>query len=306
MPEWLKGTGCKPVGSAYAGSNPAPPTMSIEIELKSNGGFSYREAKPGEVQDAPVALAVHGFPTSSFLWREVLGEGANVGWRMIAPDLPGFGDSPPRLPGTWEHQVENLAEFHQALGLDRVVLVVHDWGGLIGLRWACENPSLISGLVVMDTGFFSDGEWHGLARILQTDGEGEKFMDELDDKTFSGIIRSVSPEMSDAAVSEYWKAFASTDHRQSHLDLYRSGDFDKLAPYAGQLAMLDVPSLIVWGEGDPFAPVSGAYRFQKELSDPRLVTYQDGGHFIQEDMPSEVASEIATFLTQISQLRRVA
>jgi len=58
----------------------------------------------------------------------------------IAPDLAGFGDSPPDPPGTWERHVESLQRLHTALELGRVVLIVHDWGSLIGLRWACDHP----------------------------------------------------------------------------------------------------------------------------------------------------------------------
>ena len=83
---------------------------------------------------------MHGYPTSSYLWRNVCRGGGGRRLPRVAPDLPGFGDSPADLPGTWERQVENVERFRRALGLERVALVVHDWGGLIGLRWACDHP----------------------------------------------------------------------------------------------------------------------------------------------------------------------
>jgi len=83
------------------------------------------------------------------------------------PDLPGFGDSPPEAPCTWERQIEAVERFRLEAGLEQVVLVVHDWGGLIGLRWACEHPVLVRGLVISGTGFFPDGMWHGLAEGLR-------------------------------------------------------------------------------------------------------------------------------------------
>ena len=58
--------------------------------------------------------------------------------------------------------------------------VVHDWGGLIGLRWACEQPAAVQALVISSTGFFPDGKWHGMAKALRTPGEGEALVDGLD------------------------------------------------------------------------------------------------------------------------------
>ena len=90
---------------------------------------------------------------------------ADAGWRALAPDLAGFGDSEPDPPGTWERHVESIERFRSELGIERCVLVVHDWGGLIGLRWACEHPEAIEALVISSTGFFPDGKW-------QRDGRG--------------------------------------------------------------------------------------------------------------------------------------
>src|SRR4051812_34970895 len=90
---------------------------------------------------APAVLFVHGYPESAFMWRSPMSAGADAGWRAVAPDLPGFGGSAPGGgPGTWECHVESLARFRTELGVADVVLVTPDWGVLIGLRWACDNP----------------------------------------------------------------------------------------------------------------------------------------------------------------------
>ena len=72
---------------------------------RSSTGIAYREAGPA---DGPVALLVHGYPSSSFMWRRPLEALADAGWRAVAPDLPGFGDSEPDRPGTWERHIEAL------------------------------------------------------------------------------------------------------------------------------------------------------------------------------------------------------
>ena len=148
----------------------------VEVERAGVDGIAYREAVPAQPSELVPALCLHGFPETSYMWRYVIAELANSGRRGIAPDLPGFGDSPPDPPGTWERQVEAVERLRVALGLERVALVLHDWGGLIGLRWACEHPDAVAALVVSNTGFFADGKWHGMARAMRTPGEGEELV----------------------------------------------------------------------------------------------------------------------------------
>jgi len=264
-------------------------------------GIAYREAVPDRWDGTGrTALFVHGYPTSSYLWRNVLSAVADAGCRAVALDLPGFGDSPPGRPGTWERQIENLDRFRRALGLDRVILGVHDWGGLIGLRWACDNPSAVSALAITDTGFFPDGRWHGMAKSLRTEGEGEQFLANVNRDLFGMALRQISPAVPDDALDEYWKAFGDDDRKQNQLDLYRSGDFEKLEPYKGRLTALGVPAKIVWGAKDEFAPIGGAYRFTKELPDAELVVLDDAGHFLMEDDPARVAHEVSTFVSAVA------
>jgi pimeloyl-ACP methyl ester carboxylesterase len=271
------------------------------LSLGRTDGIAYREARPdGWDEGDPVALAVHGYPTSSYLWRRVLPRLADVGYRAVAPDLPGFGDSPADPPGTWERQVENLERFRRAAGIEQTALLVHDWGGLIGLRWACDHPESVNALVLTDTGFFPDGRWHGMAKSLKTEGEGEQVMQHMNRDLFAMGMRQVSADMPEEAIDEYYKAYSDSERKQSQLDLYRSGDFSKLNAYDGKLAALGVPTLIVWGADDQFAPVGGGYRFAKQIPDAKLVVLEDAGHFLMEDQPDRVAGEISGFLAGIT------
>src|SRR5262245_54359344 len=145
-----------------------------QVQLREAGGIAYREATPERDGNHIPALCLHGFPETSYMWRYVLEGLAESGRRALAPDLPGFGNSPPDPPGTWERHTRAVERFRTELGLERVALIVHDWGGLIGLRWACEHPDAVDVLVVSSTGFFPDGKWHGMARALRTAGEGER------------------------------------------------------------------------------------------------------------------------------------
>jgi pimeloyl-ACP methyl ester carboxylesterase len=79
--------------------------------------------------------------------------------------------------------------------------------------------------------------------------------------------------------------------------MYRSGDFAKLAPYEGKLGALGVPTLILWGEKDEFAPVGGGYRFQKQIPHAHMVVLAEAGHYLMEDDPDRVGEEVRSFLT---------
>jgi len=262
--------------------------------LKLAARLAYREAGP---PDGPVALLLHGFPESSYLWRHLLPALADAGWRAIAPDFAGFGESDPDLPGTWERHVESLERFRNELGIERCVPVVHDWGGLIGLRWACEHPEAVRALVISSTGFFADGRWHGMAEAMRAPGTGEQLLESIDRDGFAGLLRGLSPAFDDAAIEQYWTSLADPVRRRGVLDLYRSGDFEKLAGY--RLADLDVPALIVWGASDEFAPVGGAHRFERELSRTELVVLEDAGHFVWEEAPERSAEAVTGFLARI-------
>jgi haloalkane dehalogenase len=246
---------------------------------------------------APVALLVHGYPNTSYLWKDVLPAVAAAGYRAVAPDLPGYGDSElDGSTGTWAEHVAALDAFVTEHGLAPVALVVHDWGGLIGLRWACEHPDAISALVIADTGFFPDGKWHGLALAMRTEGQGEELMANMTRDTLSAVLRSASPQVTEAALDEYFKAFSTPERRAAQLALYRSGDFEELSQYEGALAAMDVPTKIIWGARDEFAPVASAHRFAKEIPHAELVVLDEAGHFIQEDAPERVAQEVGGFL----------
>jgi haloalkane dehalogenase len=270
----------------------------LEAALKSVDGIAYREALPEKDSSLSPALCLHGFPESSYMWRYVLDAVATSGRRTIAPDFPGYGDSPPDLPGTWERQIEALERFRRALALESVALVVHDWGGLIGLRWACEYPDAVAALVISNTGFFPDGKWHGMARGLRTPGEGEKLVRSLTREGFGQMMAAVSRGFDEAAADEYWTPFETHEGRQGILDLYRSGDFEKLAAYDGRVAALGVPTLILWGENDLFAPVAAAHRFSREVPHAKLVVLEGAGHFVYADEPRRAAREVAGFLAE--------
>jgi haloalkane dehalogenase len=263
--------------------------------MRTAAGMAYREA--GDA-GAPAVLFVHGYPESSYMWRHAMQAAGDAGWRAIAPDLPGYGDSEPKPPGTWERHVDSLERFRAELGLDDVVLVTHDWGVMVGLRWACDNPGPVRALVISDGGFFADRRWHDLANTMRTPGEGEKLMEGFTREGFGALMGQVSSGIDRRAADEYWKGFADDERRRGHLDLYRSGDFDKLEPYEGCVARLGVPALIVWGAQDRFSGVKMARRCHDEIDGSELLVLDDAGHFVWEDEPEATSRALVSFLEE--------
>jgi haloalkane dehalogenase len=267
-----------------------------EMTLKRAGGISYREAGGPQTSDSFPVLCLHGWPQSSYMWRHLLPALASAGRRVLAPDLPGFGDSPPDPPGTWGRHVEAVERFRQEIGLEQVVLVVHDTGGGIGLRWACDHPDAVSGMVITNTGFFPDYEWHELAKAMRTEGQGEALVDSLSRDGLATLLEAASSGIDERAVDEYWKAFSTAGHRRGMLELYRSFDLDELAPYEGKLAGLGVPTLVLWGEQDEYLPPDYAPRFTREIPGAELVLLETARHFLFEDEPERCAQVVVDFL----------
>jgi haloalkane dehalogenase len=267
------------------------------IELRRQAGLPYRDARPdGEELGAPVVL-VHGFPESSLMWESVMAELARAGRRAVAPDLFGLGDSGDDAPTTFERNLEAFGRFIDALELDRVALVVHDWGGFVGLAWACDHPDRVDALVISDTGFFADGKWHEMGKAMRSE-QGEELVAALDRGGFAGLLESAAPgAFDDAKIDAYWKPFEDGPGRRATLDFYRSMDFEKLEPWQGKLRELGVPTLILWGADDRFAPLKAAQRFEREIPGSRLVVIEGAGHFVYDEQPERSARALAGFLS---------
>jgi haloalkane dehalogenase len=171
---------------------------------------------------------------------------------------------------------------------------------MIGLRWACDHPGAARALVISDGGFFADRRWHDLANVMRTPGEGEELMEGFTREGFEALMGQASTGITPDAVAEYWKGFADETRRRGHLELYRSGDFDKLEPYEGCVAALGLPALVVWGAQDRFAGVKMARRFHDEIAGSELVVLDEAGHFVWEDEPAATGRALVDFLARLA------
>jgi haloalkane dehalogenase len=266
------------------------------IKLRTDGPVAYRVAIPRMLSGAAPVVCVHGFPESSLMWEPLMMALGRAGRPCYAPDLYGFGDTADFGPATFENSRKRFGAWIDSLNLDRIVLVVHDWGGFVGLSWACDNPRRIAALVISDSGFFADGKWHGAAKALRSD-QGEALMGALNREGFAGLLNTNGKTIfSEAEVNTYWEPFERGDGQRSTLEFYRSMDFEKLEPWQGKLAKIGVRTLILWGSDDPFAPLAGAKRFEREITVSKLVAFDGVGHFVFDEEPERCAKEVLGFL----------
>jgi pimeloyl-ACP methyl ester carboxylesterase len=229
-------------------------------------------------------LYVHGNPTSSDDWLPFLERTGGV-----APDLPGWGRSSKR--GDGDFTMPGLGRFTGAfadhLGLERVRLVVHDWGGA-ALLWAMANPERIERLVVIDAVPLLPGyRWHRWARLWRTRGLGELSMG----FAVPGLVRRFVPGVVGEQAARHW----DEGTQRAVLRLYRSAPEDALAEAgAGLAALAAVPSLVVWGGADPYLPKRFADGYAAVLDADRVVR-PGAGHWPWVDDPALV-DEVAAFL----------
>ena len=168
-----------------------------EIELKQHDGLAYREALPEGEPSGPA-----GGPRAR-LSAELADVGAGDARR--SPPPVGAASPPtsttsatprrPRPPASSATSPRSRGLI-DALDLGPVALVVHDWGGFVGLAWACEHPDRVEALVISDAGFFADGKWHGMAQAMRSE-QGEELVGALDREGFAGLLRSSGAEFSD-------------------------------------------------------------------------------------------------------------
>jgi haloalkane dehalogenase len=135
-----------------------------------------------------------------------------------------------------------------------------------------------------------------VAEAARTPGTGEEMVDGMTRDGLAAILRQNGSGFDDEAIDEYWKCFGDEARRRGQLEFWRSADFEKLATREGKPAELGVPTLILWGETDPFAFVPSAHRFHKEIPGSELVIVDGAGHFVFEDAPERTSAEVARFL----------
>jgi pimeloyl-ACP methyl ester carboxylesterase len=239
-------------------------------------------------------LYVHGVPTNADDWTLFLRRTGG-----LAPDLPGFGRSGKRGDGDYTmHRFGPwLDRFLADRGVDRFSLVVHDWGG-VGLWLAQAYPERVERLVIINSVPLLPGyRWHRTARLWRTRGVGELVMGSVSRFTLKQLTRG-----SNATKGPMPGAWL--DSVAEHLDLgtqrailrlYRSAGPEALAAAGERLGLLTCPTLVVWGDADPYIPSSFADAYATRIPGAQVHHLPDAGHWPWLDRP-DVMDTVADFL----------
>jgi pimeloyl-ACP methyl ester carboxylesterase len=265
------------------------------------GGLRTRVFQSGPDGDSEAVVFLHGNPGSAEDWRDLLERTGDAG-RAIAFDLPGFGRADG--PGRFDYRIEGYAEFVEEalreLGVERVHMVVHDFGGPFGFAWAAANPDRLGSAVLFNAGLGTARKWHRYARQWRRPVIGELTMLLTTKRRFrealaAGEGRPLPPELIERMYEDYgWKT------RRAVLRLYRAMPlpYPPVPGWIDAIAALDRPALIVWGRKDPHLAERRVGELQKAFPSAEVVVLEDSGHFPFADDPERVAAAVIPFLAR--------
>lgn len=278
------------------------PDFDYEPRYREVGGLRLAHVDTG---DGPPVVMVHGEPTWSFVWRHVIPPIRDVGYRCIAPDHAGFGRSDKPLDPSWqslEQHVELTETLLEDLDLRDVTLVVHDWGGPIGMNIAASHPDRVCRVVVLDTVIDAREVWisESWVRFREFVESGEEFpVGELMNGTcYFGLPAEV--------VAAYEAPFPSPESKAAltgvPLSVPRADDEEGLAPGDRLIETLrgdPRPMLFVWGRDDAILTLASGQRLASSIGREIDHVIPEAGHGLPEDQGPLVGDLIADWLRDV-------
>jgi pimeloyl-ACP methyl ester carboxylesterase len=269
--------------------------------------ISYREAGRS---DAPTLLLLHGFPTAGHMFRDLIPLLADT-FHLVAPDLPGFGQSELPLRETFKYSFENLAgvidRFTEVVGLKRFAMYIFDYGAPVGLRIALKHPERITAIVSQNGNAYEEGlsdGWDPIRAYWENPSQANR-------DALRGFLK---PE---TTVSQYTHGVPNATtvspdgYSLDNFYLSRPGahepQLDLFGDYKTNVALYpdfqkyfrdhQPPLLAVWGKNDPFFLPVGAEAFKRDIAGA-VVRFFDTGHFALETHAAEIAAAIREFLVR--------
>jgi len=280
-------------------------TLRFRTQKVGDVEVYYREAGP---VDAPVILLLHGFPSSGHMFRDLI-PALSDRYRVIAPDLPGFGETRAPARGAFTYSFANLAKtmegFVDALGLKRYAIYIFDYGAPTGLRLALAQPDRISAIITQNGNAYVEGlseGWNPIERYWKdaSASNREALRDFLTpaavrDQYVHGVPDASLVSLDGSNLDSYFLTRPGRDEIQ--LDLF--GDYkSNVALYPEFQAFFrerKPPLLAVWGRNDPFFLPPGAEGYKRDIPDAE-VHFLDTGHFALESHHREIAAYMRDFL----------
>ncbi|MFY3200475.1 alpha/beta fold hydrolase [Achromobacter xylosoxidans] len=265
----------------------------------------YREAGP---RDAPIVLLLHGYAASSFMYRNLIPLLAD-GYRVIAPDLPGFGFTEAPARGQYDYTFDQLAktigQFTRQLGLDRYAMQVFDYGAPVGWRLATEHPARISAIISQNGNAYEEGLGPGWAPIQKYwKDPSQANRDALREFATPASIRwqylegvpdqtLVAPDA--IALESHLVSRPGNAEVQLDLLLDYASNVEKYPEFQAYFRKHQPPLLAVWGKNDPFFLPAGAEAWKRDIPGAD-VRFYDTGHLALETHGAEIGAVIRRFL----------
>jgi pimeloyl-ACP methyl ester carboxylesterase len=301
----LKNTGSPRREKIMSKSSQVPLTTVHRVEADGVKVF-YREAGPA---DAPVVLLLHGFPTSSFQYRELIPRLADK-YRVIAPDLPGFGFTEVPETRKYKYTFDALAEtmlaFTDAISLKGYALYVFDYGAPTGFRLAMAHPERVTAIVSQNGNAYEEGlgdAWAPIRRFWSDPSAANREEVRKAAVSFEGIkfqyVHGVpNPEV--IKPEGYWLDYALVNRSGNtdiQLDLFLDyANNVKLYPKFQEYFRKSKPPLLaIWGQNDPFFIPPGAEAYKRDIPNA-TVQFLDTGHFALETHVDEIATAVRELL----------
>jgi pimeloyl-ACP methyl ester carboxylesterase len=278
-------------------------SAAIERSRLPVGGTSTRLIQAGPADSPEAVVFVHGNPGSADDWERLVAAAAGTGMRAVAFDLPDFGETP--APAGFAHDVPAYAGFLdqtlKELGIERVHLVIHDFGGPIGLVWAMAHPDALAGVTLIDTGLMPGYRWHILARVWRTRGAGEILQATATRPFFRFLVNLREPRGLPREFTERMYDHFDRRTRQAVLKLYRATpDPGGMSENLIELfAPRDIPALVIWGEDDAYLPSSFAERQREAFPSADVHVLPASGHWPFADAPETVERLLVEFLERV-------
>lgn len=268
----------------------------------------YREAGPA---DAPAVLLPHGYPCSSYEFRELMPRLADR-WRLVAPDYPGFGYSatPEDFDYSFDGYAAFLDRFVKALDIQRFALYLHDFGSPIGARLAIMAPERVAALVIQNGDIpYEDALGPKYAEIEQTWTLPARQMREQLSKAITEeifkeeFLNAVRPELAQRIPPDLWKlhwSLMTPERKEVAVDLIEGLKENRawFPRHRKYLATHRPPTLIVWGPQDHYMPEQSGRAYLRDLPDAEFHLL-DGGHWLLETHLDEVEALMRAFLGRV-------
>ena len=270
-------------------------TTTLDTVNVNGMTIAYRELGSG-----PPVVLLHGWPTSSFLWRNVMVPIARRN-RVVAPDLPGFGASDKPVDVTYDFELfeETIDGLLAALDIEETGLAVHDLGGPIGLHWAVNQPARVTKLALLNTLVYPDFSEAVMAFIkaCSVPELREQLTSPAGLEAAMGLGLADETNLTDEVVAGVREPFADDDSRRALAAAGIGLPVEGFADIERMLPSLRMPVRIIYGERDRILPdvAQTMARVKSDLPQAEVTALPDCGHFLQEEAPDRIGEELARF-----------